>query len=473
MAGDTSAEVPVGSLADSVEALGASLNDKSLTAQNVRLRSAVELRRVTLDELVIDRLVGIGPIRLIGCRIASLRLSDIQVREGIIIEDCEIGNLQIRSAKKSAVVIVRSSARRLSLHACRSIVVDDSHVAELASISEVQVGVELARTTAGALRVAADGETVVARCELQSLTIRDRLDVNGLWADQITFADVVAARVQLRHVHSQEVGLNDLAVEKDLVVRDLGGTNEEPVALTLGGIVGTAAVEASYGQTCQFAIRGATIRGDLAVGGVIDLVVAAGSRVEGTVQRTYGALTPRMEVEPGATVRAITPPSASSVRSPNDARRVAVEMLGRAGRTELEILRDSLGGHPDEQDMTYFALRQVEAREARGFRRVSYLFRSHVLGWGVTFLHPLRTLCIGILCVSALVYGINPSGATSVGPRVLDALTASLGLWFNVGTGMPAGLAGPTWGITAVVLTAMGIALVTVLTGVAIRRLTR
>lgn len=99
--------------------------------------------------------------------------------------------------------------------------------------------------------------------------------------------------------------------------------------------------------------------------------------------------------------------------------------------------------------------------------------RGQCFGWGVTFIHPLRTLLVGMLATAGLIFVLNPSVKSDWLGRATDALTSALGLWFNVGTGMPDGMRSAGWGLAAVVCTAMGISIITVLTGVAIRRLTR
>ena len=123
--------------------------------------------------------------------------------------------------------------------------------------------------------------------------------------------------------------------------------------------------------------------------------------------------------------------------------------------------------------MAYFALREAEQEEATGVRRATMWLRGQFFGWGVTFWHPLRTLLGAVLLTASVVFMLNPAESDGSLTRVVDALTAALGLWFNVGTGMPDGLDGPGWALAAVACTALGIAIITVLTGVAIRRLTR
>jgi hypothetical protein len=150
-----------------------------------------------------------------------------------------------------------------------------------------------------------------------------------------------------------------------------------------------------------------------------------------------------------------------------------LDLLGGCDVTELGILWASLHDRPDEQDMVYFALREAEQSAAMGLRRVTMRVRGQMFGWGVTFVHPLRTFATAVLVTAVVVYLLDPTDSPGFPSRTIDAMTAALGLWFNVGTGMPPGLAGAGWGLAAVVCTALGIAVVTVLAGVAIRRLTR
>lgn len=463
--------LPASRAQELAETLGGSLEDRFLSAAGVRIRGSLDIRQVVLDELAIDGLAASGPVVVSGCRFGTLRIKDLVVREGIIVEDCEIGSLEIRGASRSTISVLRSGLRRCVLHECGTLVVDTTTVTEVAAISDPHSCVEMARSAVGSMRFSADGPADLTEVHISSLTVRDRLDVVGLDGATFSLNDVAATRVLLRSLRFDDVQLRDVSIERDLGVQALSGRGRAP-KLELGGVVGSASLVVADPRGAELSVRGATIRGDLTVGGPADVHLDGSSAVEGVLRSSQGARGARIKVAPGANVRAVQPP-ATPVRSAKMARKAADELLGGAGVTELAILHDSLQDRPDEQDMAYFALRQAEQDSASGFRKRTMWLRGQLFGWGVTFSHPLRTFTAAVLATAAAIFVLNPANSSGTLARVADALTSSLGLWFNVGTGMPDGLDGPGWALAAVGCTALGIALITVLTGVAIRRLTR
>ena len=138
------------------DTINGTLEDRFLGAAKVRVRGALDVRQVVLDELAIDGLSGVGPVVISGCRFGTLRLTDVVIREGVIIEDCDIGSLEVRGGSNSTLSILRCGIRRCVLHQCGALVIDSSTVTELAAISDVQARLELARSAVGSLRVSAD-----------------------------------------------------------------------------------------------------------------------------------------------------------------------------------------------------------------------------------------------------------------------------------------------------------------------------
>ena len=137
--GATMSDVPVlGRATALAETIGGSLEDRFLGAAGVRVRAGLEIRQVVLDELAIDGLAGVGPVIISGCRLGTLRLTDVAIREGVIIEDCDIGSLEIRGGRRTAFSLLRSGMRRCVLHECGTLVVDSTTVTELAAISDLQ-----------------------------------------------------------------------------------------------------------------------------------------------------------------------------------------------------------------------------------------------------------------------------------------------------------------------------------------------
>lgn len=451
--------------------LGGTLDDRFLTAERVRLRSSLEVRRVVLDELAIDVLATKGHVLLAGCRIGTLRLTDVVARGGILIEDCEIGNLVIRNSRHSTLSLVRLAVRRAVVHECGSLVVDSSAFTELVALSDVQGKLEISRSTADAVRVSADGTSDLSAISLVATTVRDRVDIVGVEAERLDLHDIAATRVQLRHVRVNVTVLSDVAVERALTIQGLSGKSTNP-KVAISGVLGSVSISTTANTVGHVTFRESTLRGDLVLGCDVSTQLYAGCTVEGTFRPSQVASESRVQVAFGASVRAVQPP-AHSIRSPKTARAAAVQLLGGAGVSELSILRDSLAERPDEQDMAYFALRKAEQDSSSGLRRAMMWLRGQCFGWGVTFIHPLRTFFAAILVTSSIVFALNPGDCGSVVARSVNALTSALGLWFNVATGMPDGLTGPGWQLAAVGCTALGIAIIAVLTGVAIRRLTR
>ena len=466
------AETPAASRAEALaEALGGTLEDRFLGASGVRVRGSLEVRQVVLDELAIDGLAGIGPVLITGCRFGTLRLTDLVVREGVIIEDCDIGSLEVRGGRRSTISVLRSGIRRCVLHECGTLVVDSTTVTELAAISDPHSRFEMARSAAGSMRLSADGPTALEDVRFAAVTIRDRLDVVGLDGGRLSLKDVAAARAQLRNLRFDDVRLEDLSIERDLGVQALAGRATVPT-VEVSGVIGSASIVVADPRGAELVIRNATIRGDLSLGGSGDVSLDETCAVEGMLRSSQSPRAARVRVAPGANVRSVQPPTVP-VRSPNMARAAASELLGGAGVTELAILHDSLQDRPDEQDMAYFALRVAEQDASSGLRKATMWLRGQFFGWGVTFAHPIRTFVAAVLATAGVVFALNPADSSGLFTRVADAITSSLGLWFNVGTGMPDGLEGPGWALAAVGCSALGIALITVLTGVAIRRLTR
>ncbi len=453
------------------ETINGALEDRFLGASSVRVRGALDVRQVVLDELAIDGLAGVGPVLISGCRFGTLRLTDVAIREGVIIEDCDIGSLEVRGGRNSTFSLLRSGIRRCVLHECGTLVIDSTTVTELAAISDTQTQLELARSAVGSLRVSADGPTQLSEVRVFATTVRDRLDLVGLDGDRLHLRDVAAARAQIRNVRFDFVQLRELSIERDLGLQALAGKGGAP-SVEVGGVIGSGSITIADERGADVLFREATVRGDLTLGGRGAARVEESCAVEGMLRFSQGPHATSVRLSPGANVRAVQPPVAP-VRTPRQARGAASNLLGGAGVTELAILCESLHDRPDEQDMAYFALREAEQDEASGVRRATMWLRGQFFGWGVTFLHPLRTFFGAVLVTAAVVFALNPAKSGGLFVRAVDALTAALGLWFNVGTGMPDELDGPGWALAAVACTALGIAIITVLTGVAIRRLTR
>lgn len=458
--------------AEAAKQLGGVLQDGFLSSSQVRIRGALTLAHLALDEIVLDGLSAMGPFVIAGCRIGSLRMANVLVRGGLIIEDCEIGKLDIRSASRTEISVVRASLRRCVLHRCGRVSIQASNVTEEAAISDAQRILDLGQTTLGSLRVTVDGPVELSEWAMRAVSVRDQLEASDLLLPTLRFQDVVAPRIQFRGVRADRLHLLGLSVEKMLDVQGLRPHEADEASVRISGVVGSVSLMTARDATSSISLEEATIRGDLTAGGDTRLSVCQGSSVNGVLRFAATDVNPRVELEKGASVRAIEAPT-TSVRSPKRAREVANEILGGAGPTELAILHSSLSARTDEQDMAYFALRQAEVSESSGVRKAGLWLRGQLFGWGVKFGPPSRVLVLGVLATVGVLFLKNPTEQSAMNVRMFEATTGALSLWFNVGSATPEELSGPGWGLVAVVCTALGLGLITVVIGVAIRRLTR
>lgn len=453
------------------QSLGGRVEGNFLNAADVRLRERLVARQISLDRLSVDGLRGIGPVVITGCRIGTLRLTNVVLPEGLIIEDCQIGSLDIRGARRAAVSIVRTRMDTCVLHECGSLIMDSVFVTGAAAISDPVTGAEIARSTLGSVRLTADGPSEPGDVRLTSVSLQGRLEIRGLEGASLDLHDLTAARTRIRSIRFDEILLRHLTIDHDLTMQGPGG-REHPVSIQVSGIMGPTTFSVDGGGQAEISVDAATIQGDLTLAGGAAVRLGSTCIVAGVLRNPQGSHSARLHLEPGASVGSIQPPS-TPVRSPAAAESAAADLLGGSGVTELSILHTSLRERPEEQDMAYFALRQAEQRTCTGARRITLWLRGQLFGWGVTFVHPLRTFLIGIIMTAAAIFAADPTFAPSVPRRVAYAVTAALGLWFNVATGMPAGLNGPGWALAAVACTGLGIAIITVVTAVAVRRLTR
>jgi len=123
--------------------------------------------------------------------------------------------------------------------------------------------------------------------------------------------------------------------------------------------------------------------------------------------------------------------------------------------------------------LVYFAQRRAETRREQGLRKLSGILKGSVLGWGVRLWPPARALLLGYLLTALAICVRLRHGRGGIVDHFKSALAISASLWFNVGVGLPKEVHGSGWGILAVLLTLGGVSGVTVIIGIAIRRLVR
>lgn len=462
-----------GRLSEAAASLGARLEDGTLSAERVRLKGPLNLRRLTIDELIIESIAGDGPFVLTDCRIRSVRMRNVLIRDGLLFEDCEFGRLDVRGAHKVSLSVVRTSALRTVLHECGSITIDTSNLGDSLTVSDAQRSVEVTRSSTSLLAITAEGPGSPEFVRLRDIVARDRIQVSNIDVGQIEGSELSTAQIHLRNIRSDVVSLRRMSIDRELLVQGLAAGMSGACEIVLSGHMGELSLESAGERPVRARVDDATVRGDMTLRGrALAVCFVGGTVIDGMLSVGSAAHRPMTSIDETSVIRRIAPPD-EPIRRPRDAVRVATEVLGGAGRRELAVLRDSLMERPEQQDVAYFALRSAERQSLRGARRVGSWLGQNLFGWGVSFLQPIRTLAGGILATAVAVAALGPREGGSVVASCEKSLTTALGLWFNVTLGMPASLSTPIWTLAGVTCTALGITFVTVMSGVAIRRLTR
>lgn len=443
-----------------------------LTATGARVRGDVHLRSASLDEMSLDTLAMTGRLTIERCHIGTLRLTDVTAKGGILIKSCDIGSIEVRSSTRSTVVIAGTTSSRLVVHGVDGISLDDVTFTGDAALSAIVSHAELSRVRADSVIIRGGGSLGMESIRVVDTRISSTFGVNDLDVVRVEISSLEAKHLKCRRVRSRALTLTDLDIIDSLQLLHMAGLGQDPMSADLSGHVGGLWIQALDGERCVVQLQSLMDRGDLSVNGDVDVRVGRGAYVHGVLRVDSGANSPTISVDESAQISRVAVPG-FSVRRVADAHAVCRQLLGAARPGELAILHASLEGLPDQQDVAYFALRQAEAGSRNGWSRVGYWVRGHVFGWGVRFREPLFVLFGGLLLTSLVSFWLEPLSREEFPSRVLGSVTASVGLWTNAGAAMPAGNDGPAWAVASSICTLLGIVLVAVLTGVAIRRLTR
>lgn len=452
----------VETIADLAESLGAEATELNLSAMGPRVGpGGLHVSGLRADRLEISELLARGHIHLERSSIRWLTVTSAKLAEGLLIDGCHIGTLELRSLQaKASVTLLQTRADSILLHDVTHLSLNEVTVLDDVVISSPGMGLSIVNTRAGRLRIYDDLLRPIEYVELRDLLVPGEVSVRG----------TRPARTQIVRMTAGDVAVQacgDLTFEscrvETLVLHALESARRVEIDARCAELDITADSHLDLRST-------ATVATDMHLRGASILVMDGGS--VGGVTRVDDAGFARVRLSDAATITDIEPP-ALPVRSEQAAHEAAARIFDRVGPRELSLVRRSLEERPEEQDVVYFAQRQMEARSRSWVSRV---MMGDVLGWGVRLGPPARALAVGLV-ITALV--VHATGVIRDDDSIFSLVAAgragilALQLWTNVGVGLPAAVAGTGWAAASVMLTALGLVFTTLLLGIALRRLVR
>jgi hypothetical protein len=344
-------------------------------------------------------------------------------------------------------------------------------------LDSIRSGCDVNRLMCRTLLIENDVPTEAAgELRLTTVDVVDEIRVAAIQVAALTAVRLDCRDLDLRQPTAEAITLGDLRVRGSLNLQDPRPAHSALAVAVSGRCEDVQFTAAPHGGDITVTTDGLVVDGNLDVSGPAAVVLRNTSvRGELTRRPTAAGYQGALSIAEGTVVNAATVPD-PPIRSVAAVQRLCRDLLGSDGVRELSILRQSLAGRPDEQDVAYYALRQAEALQAPPLLRAGLLLRGLLLGWGVRLRQPVLTLAGAVLFTAAV---IHVDGFVRHGERILSggaygrALGLAAALWFNVGVGLPNELSGGGWTAASVVMSTAGLILITIIVGVALRRLVR
>lgn len=479
-------------LGDLAQAIGGVPRDESLVVSEGTLAEPVTVQGLHAERVELTSLLAAGQLVLRGCRMDRLVLDHCAVGS-LLLVGCRIGRLEIRNAISiRSIALADCELSSALLHGVGDTRLNQVSVATRTVVSGLRASLHLRMLTgaelliSGQLSAAPDQITMtVADSTLTSdLAVRDvevanlRIRECRIGGSAILHRTTVAAEL---HVVRLRCGgrfvLDGVTCGSPVVIRGCelaDGMNALRLAQARPTPSGGRPVAAVAAR-----IEGSTVAGPLSV--VVstpsDRIVLADTSVTG--QLRFPPASARYHLV-GATAVADVELTAWPIRTVRAAEELVAERFAQSGVTELATMRTALGlrGRSGEEDLLYYLQRRAEARIMPGPRGWwARLVLGGVLGWGVRLRAPIRALATGVATTAVAIYLTGMLRAAGDGFWSWAAAGRCVGLaaalWFNVGTGLPNDVDGGGWTAVSDASAAFGLVLLTVLVGVAIRKLVR
>lgn len=442
------------------------------------LKERTVISGIKMESLVLENVTAREGLHLRHCEIKYLRVMDAYLVGGLTIEDCEFGTVDLRSIKsRASIALTRVRLRELNCHAITRMTLNDLSSETTVRLDSIEERLDVHRLRCIALAV--ENDSLVPDVEyirLSRISTANEIELTDINAHSLTAQRLDCHDLIVRRPCIIALSLEDLRVRRLASIVDPSGREGAKTVIS--------------GQCANLNITGPISRADneirvrLSMLVEHDLKLAGRTNVEltdchigGVLERVHqgDADHSRFTLDQNTHVARVAV-SARRLRTVRGARSFCRTLLGRDGVRELRLLHRSLTERPVEQDIVYFALRQAEAGEFGRILRLIYRTRGLLFGWGVLLWPPIRSLLLGILISGIGIYAqrqlVQHEGWLDLADLAWSmALSATF--WFNVGVGTPNQLTGTGWATVAVSMAACGIVLVTVIIGVAIRRLVR
>jgi hypothetical protein len=477
----------VRSLGDLGEVLGVVPQERSLVAVGGSLTESVTVQGANAEHLELVRLLGAEQVVFRECQFERLVL-DHCAAGGLLLVDCRIGRVEIRNAVAiRGLTVADCDLRSISVHGAGQTRLHRLSVSTRTAVSGIRAELDCRRVNTGELvvtgQLAARPDRIAVRAT--ETTVTGDLTVRDLELGTVELRDCrVGGQLTLHRLTAvHQLLLDRLRCESRLVLDGVScGTplvlRDSTLRDGLDALRLAQLPELRRAATAA-CIEGSTIDGSLSVvtAPPSDEIALTNTTVSGQLRFPESSACYRIA---GSTNVADVELSGRPMRTVRAAVAFLAGRFAEPGANEYGVVRAALARRhrPSEEDLLYFLQRQAEARATPGVRGWwDRWVLGEVLGWGVRLRAPLRSFAVGVLLTSLAVFASGMLRAEGERFWSLAAagrcLVVAAALWLNVGTGLPNELSGGTWTAVSVVTAGMGLLLLTVLVGVAIRKLVR
>jgi hypothetical protein len=429
------------------------------------------------DHVVFQRVSFTGGVSFRDCTFEELVIDHCSA-ESLLIADCRIQRVVIRSFPiRADLVIAGGIYTSIELHACGQTTLERLRIIHLLNVYGIRRSVIISRVAAAAVHI--DEQISVGRdakptITVTTLRVEEDLDVGNLWLARLKLEDVAAQNIRLRRLRLDlELSAENCKTRADFEIVDLC-VRPGYTKIIRGVLLGDLNINGL--ESTQFTIEKTRLT-DLAVtgGSSVDLVNTV---VTGTLRFPEGS--PSIHAEGDATQIATVDLGTSTFNRPKEISQFLEQHFTSVNVVALDALRQTLNTQQRhrEEDQLYYLRRQLAAlREPLPRRLLQIVVFGYIFGWGVRLIPPLRTLAIGIIITALVIVLTGVFRAPHESAWSLLALGRSTALaaalWLNVGTGIPQTLPSATWTYIADIFTALGLVLITLSIGIAIRKLVR
>lgn len=476
---------------DLATTLGTVVREQSMSSVDGVLDDSAQIHGLHAQDVELVNLLAGDQLVLRACQVGRLLLDHCAAGSLLLIE-CRIDRLEIRNASSvRTIALADCELRSAVLHGVGPTRLTRISVASRAVVSGLRAGLDLRMVTAGELLVA--GQLAASPDQL-TVTVADSTVLSDL-----TVRDLEVANLRLRDCRvSGVLTLHRATVTDELMLEKvrcagrlvLDGVRSGTPILVRGCALADGVDAVRLAQTgnrppaaradlVAARFESTTVAGPLSVAVRTgpDRIVLADTGVTGQLRFPPGSACFRLV---GSTTVADVELTARPIRGTRAAEALVAERFGTAGVVELGTVRSalSLRRRSTEEDLFYYLQRRAEAQATPGPRGWwARAVLGGVLGWGVRLRAPLRALLLGIAGTAAAVHLVGvlrpPGESLWSAPAVGRSVEVAAALWLNVGTGLPNDLDGGGWTAVSDVSAAGGLLLLTVLVGVAIRKLVR